>query len=138
MMVNVSSGRSGLIDRMLARIFKPSLGTWGEWIALRHLRRQGWDIVARNWKGQRGELDLVAYDDEFLVFVEVKTKQLPSPLPPEDQITRKKEMMLDLLISEFTMRYEIFDCPTRLDVIAIETEDMVGYELRHYLAWDEQ
>ncbi len=138
MMVNVSSGHAGRIDRMLARIFRPSLGAWGEWIALRYLRRQGWDIVARNWKGKRGELDLVAYDDEFLVFVEVKTKLLPSPLPPEDQITRKKEMMLDLLISEFTMRYEIFDCPARLDVIAIETEDMVRYQLRHYVAWDEQ
>jgi putative endonuclease len=123
---------------MLVRVFKPPLGTWGEWIALRYLRRLGWDIVARNWKGRRGELDLVAYDNEFLVFVEVKTKQLPSPLPPEDQVTKRKETVLDLLISEFTMRYEVFDCPTRLDLIAIETEDRVTYHLRHYVAWDEQ
>lgn len=126
------------MDRLLVCLFKPSLGAWGEWIALRYLRRQGWDIVARNWKGTRGELDLVGYDKEFLVFVEVKTRQLHSPLPPEDQITKSKERMLDLLISEFTMRYEVFDCPARLDVIAIETEDMVRYELRHYVAWDEQ
>lgn len=138
MMVNVLSGRTGLVDRLLVRLFKPSLGAWGEWIALCYLRRQGWDIVARNWEGSRGELDLVGYDNEFLVFVEVKTRQWPSPLPPEDQMTRKKELTLDSLISEFTMRYEVFDCPTRLDLIAIETEDMVGYQLRHYVAWDEQ
>lgn len=81
---------------------------------------------------------MIAYDDRFLVFVEVKTKQVPSPLPPEDQITKKKEMMLDLLVSEFTTRYEVFDCPARVDVIAIETEDMVRYQLRHYVAWDEE
>jgi len=137
-MVNVSSGGTGGINRLLTLIFKPPLGVWGEWVALRYLRRQGWDIVARNWKGKRGELDLVAFDDQFLVFVEVKTRQVPSPLTPEDQITKKKEMMLDSLISEFTMRYEVFDCPTRLDVIAIETRDMVRYQLRHYVAWDEQ
>ncbi|RPJ59187.1 MAG: hypothetical protein EHM23_14915, partial [Acidobacteria bacterium] len=103
-MVNVSSGGTGGINRLLTLIFKPPLGVWGEWVALRYLRRQGWDIVARNWKGKRGELDLVAFDDQFLVFVEVKTRQVPSPLTPEDQITKKKEMMLDSLISEFTMR----------------------------------
>jgi putative endonuclease len=138
MMVKVSSGSIGAINWLLSRLFKPSLGAWGEWVALRYLRRQGWDIVARNWKGKRGELDLVAFDEDFLVFVEVKTRQVPSPLTPEDQITKKKEMMLDSLISEFTLRYEVFDCPTRLDVIAIETADMVRYELRHYVAWDEQ
>ncbi|RPJ55883.1 MAG: hypothetical protein EHM23_24870 [Acidobacteria bacterium] len=137
-MVNVSSGSSGGIHWLLTRIFNRPLGVWGEWVALRYLRRQGWDIVARNWKGKRGELDLVAFEDQFLVFVEVKTRQVPSALTPEDQITKKKEMMLDSLISEFTMRYEIFDCPTRLYVIAIETEDMVRYQLRHYVAWDEQ
>ncbi|RPI23489.1 MAG: YraN family protein [Acidobacteria bacterium] len=135
-MVIEETGQVGRFDRVLVRMSQPSLGRWGEWVALRYLRKRGWDIVARNWKGKRGELDLVAYDEDCLVFVEVKTRQLPSLLPPEDQITRTKEMMLDLLISEFTMRYEVFDCPSRLDVIAIETEDWVSYQLRHYIAWE--
>ena len=78
----------------------------------------------------------MAYDGEYLVFIEVKTRQLPSLLTPEDQITKSKETMLDLLTSEFTMRYEVFDRPSRLDVIAIETTDMASYQLRHYISWD--
>ncbi|HXK58637.1 MAG TPA: YraN family protein [Acidobacteriota bacterium] len=135
-MVIESRGQIGRFDRLVVRIFKPTLGQWGEWVALRYLRQQKWDIVARNWKGKRGELDLVAYDGEYLVFIEVKTRQLPSLLTPEDQITKSKETMLDLLTSEFTMRYEVFDRPSRLDVIAIETTDMASYQLRHYISWD--
>jgi len=141
-------GELGRLDRLLARLFKPSLGAWGEWVALAYLRRLGWDIIARNWRSGRGELDLVAYDPitrapgarenlqtPFLVFLEVKTKIVPSALPPEDQIGKRKEEMLDRLIDDFCLRYEIFDCPVRLDVIAIETEDQRSYLLRHYLGW---
>ena len=144
----VIDGELGGLDRLLSRMFKPSLGAWGEWVALSYLRRLGWDIVARNWKSGKGELDLVAYDPvtclagsgahgqaPFLVFVEVKTKIAPSALPPEDQIGRRKEEMLNRLIDDFCVRYELFDCPVRLDVIAIETEDKRRYHLRHYLGW---
>jgi putative endonuclease len=142
----VAQGRLGPLERVMARLFKPSLGVWGEWVALGYLRRLGWDIIARNWKAGREELDLVAYDPTtptapygagapFLVFVEVKTKMVPSALPPEDQIGRRKEETLSRLIDDFSLRYEVFDCPVRLDVIAIETEDLVSYQLRHYLAW---
>ena len=53
-MVIESRGQIGRFDRLVVRIFKPTLGQWGEWVALRYLRQQKWDIVARNWKGKRG------------------------------------------------------------------------------------
>ena len=55
-----------------------SLGRWGEWLALIHLRRLGWDLVARNWKTRQGEIDLIAYDGPYLVFAEVKTRRFKS------------------------------------------------------------
>jgi putative endonuclease len=128
-------GRIGWLAALLCRVMKPRIGAWGEWLALVYLRRSGWDIVARNWRGKRGELDLVAYDDPFLVFVEVKTRRAPSELPPEDQIGHEKERMLDLLADEFTLAYELFDCPIRIDVIAIETPDLRRYRLRHWVGW---
>jgi putative endonuclease len=128
-------GRAGLVARLLCRLRNVGLGEWGEWVALVYLRQLGWDIVARNWRGKRGELDLVAYDDPFLVFVEVKTRRLPAELPPEDQIGREKERMLDLLADEFTLAFEVLDCPTRIDVIAVETPDLVHYRLRHWIGW---
>lgn len=110
------------------------VGQWGEWVALRHVRRLDWDVVARNWRGHPGEVDLIAYDGPSLVFVEVKTRRLPTPLPPEDNVDRKKERKLEALAMEFLFRYEITDVPVRFDVIAIETHDLKRFRLRHYVS----
>jgi len=49
-----------------------SLGRSGEDIAARYLSRRGFNIIARNIRLGRGELDIVAYCDELPMFVEVK------------------------------------------------------------------
>lgn len=108
------------------------LGRWGEWIALRHLRKLGWDIIARNWKGFGGEVDLIAYDGPFLVFVEVKTRRAPTAWPGEESVNWKKERKLDELAFDFLLRYEIAETPIRLDVIAVETTNLREFILRHY------
>ncbi len=113
-------------------IAPPELGRWGEWIALKHLRKLGWDIVARNWKGFQGEVDLIAYDGPFLVFVEVKTRRGPTSWPGEESVDWKKERKLDELAFDFLVCHEISKTPVRLDVIAVETTDLRGFVLRHY------
>ncbi len=127
--VSIHSGR---IRRLQHPIAPPELGRWGEWIALKHLRKLGWDIVARNWKGFEGEVDLIAYDGPFLVFVEVKTRRRPVTRAPEDRVDWKKERKLDELAFNFLLRYEISETPVRLDVIAVETTDIKEFVLRHY------
>ena len=62
--------------RFLMKNPQISLGRWGEWLALIHLRRLRWDIVTRNWRTREGEVDLIAYDGPYLVFTEVKTRRL--------------------------------------------------------------
>ncbi len=65
--VSIHSGRvsrpflySYLKFRWLQHPISPlELGRWGEWIGLKHLRKLGWDIVARNWKSFQGEVDLM-------------------------------------------------------------------------------
>jgi putative endonuclease len=51
------------------------LGRIGEDLALAHLERLGYELVARNHRTRWGEIDLVVYDDHALVFVEVKTRR---------------------------------------------------------------
>jgi putative endonuclease len=53
------------------------LGRRGEELALAHLERLGYALVARNHRTRFGELDLVVFDGETLAFVEVKTRRLP-------------------------------------------------------------
>lgn len=118
------------------RRFNPSrgdLGRWGEWVALRHLLAMGWDVVARNWRGRGGEVDLIAWHESWLVFVEVKTSLLPSPFLPEERVDPEKQRRLEYLANEFTWRHELEEAPVRLDVIAVETRDQVCFRLRHYV-----
>jgi len=53
-----------------------SLGAKGERLAGRHLEARGFEIIDRNFRTRHGELDLVAADERFLVFCEVKTRVL--------------------------------------------------------------
>src|SRR4051794_41762291 len=65
------------------------LGRAGEDLALAHLERLGYELVARNHRTRWGEIDLVAHDGTALVFVEVKTRRAsgsgpgPGEAPPE-------------------------------------------------------
>lgn len=111
---------------------RPLVGRWGEWAALKYLRRLGWDILARNWRSSRGELDLVAYDGPLLVFVEVRTRLKPSLVRPEESVDDTKEHRLEGLASDFMHRYDLMGEPFRLDLIAVETSDFRSCELRHY------
>src|SRR5215470_5087691 len=54
------------------------LGRIGEDLALAHLERLGYTLVARNHRTRFGELDLVVCDETTLVFVEVKTRRATS------------------------------------------------------------
>ena len=51
------------------------LGRTGEDLALAHLERLGYALVARNHRTRWGEIDLVVHDGQTLVFVEVKTRR---------------------------------------------------------------
>jgi putative endonuclease len=58
------------------------LGSKGERLAAQHLEARGYEVVARNFRTRFGELDLVARDERFLVFCEVKTRiarSVPAP-----------------------------------------------------------
>jgi putative endonuclease len=55
------------------------LGQLGERLALAHLERLGYRLVAANHRTRFGELDLVVRDDHTLVFVEVKTRRSQRP-----------------------------------------------------------
>ena len=56
-----------------------ALGATGEELAARHLEARGLEIVDRNFRSRHGELDLVARDDRYLVFCEVKTRIARGP-----------------------------------------------------------
>jgi putative endonuclease len=67
--------RSSLPSCLVPTDLRQHLGRIGENLALAHLERLGYSLVARNHRTRHGEIDLVVYDGETLVFVEVKTRR---------------------------------------------------------------
>jgi putative endonuclease len=57
------------------------LGRAGEDLALRHLQRRGYELVARNHRTRYGEIDLIVRDDRTLVFCEVKSRRAGAGSP---------------------------------------------------------
>ena len=54
---------------------KREIGSGYEEMAAAYLIEQGYKIVVRNFSGRRGEIDIIARDGEYLVFVEVKYRR---------------------------------------------------------------
>ena len=97
------------------------LGRRGEELAARHLAARGYDIVARNWRCEAGELDLVARDSAGLVFVEVRTRRGGALGTPEESITPAKQARLISLAEAYV---QVHDWPGdwRIDVVAVEMD----------------
>lgn len=93
-------------------------GNAGEEIAMAHLLKQGYQILAKNWRSSHLELDLVAYINNTLVIVEVKLRSGNVFGNPEEFVTLKKQKNLikaaQAYIIENNINYE-----TRFDIISI-------------------
>ena len=51
------------------------LGRWGEAVAAEAYRKKGWRIVAAGWTCRFGEIDLIAQNEKYVAFAEVKLRQ---------------------------------------------------------------
>ena len=70
------------------------LGQSGEDLAASYLIRQGYRIIERNFRSRRGEIDIVAFDQQFLVFIEVKNYSSRSFGSPFVSIDKSKRASL--------------------------------------------
>jgi putative endonuclease len=106
-------------------------GKIGERLAAEHLEKLGWNIVQRNWKAGRGEIDLIAWADKnLLVFVEVKTRTNDSFGGPEGAVKRQKLKIL-ARTAGFYMETIGYEWEFRFDVVAIILKNGALHELRH-------
>jgi putative endonuclease len=94
------------------------LGKDGELIAFMVLQRDGYNILQTNWKYQKAEVDIIAQKDEFLVFVEVKTRSSKKFGKPEDAINKKKIALYKDAAEGYLEQYPT-DAEIRFDVVSI-------------------
>lgn len=109
-------------------------GKWGEDVAARYLAGKGFRILFRNWRAERGDIDIIAMDDDCLVFVEVKSGWSEQYGPPELRITRSKKRQLYKLATLFIQaaeEYHLENESYRFDVVVVDGPQ-THYEIRHY------
>src|SRR5579871_4766376 len=105
------------------RVMSPdlALGRRGEDLAHRYLRRQGFVIVARNYRLRSGEaeVDLIACEGEDVVFVEVKTRATAEHGPPDRAVGPEKQRHLTRAARAYTRSYDIPWGRARFDVVTV-------------------
>ena len=96
------------------------LGRRGERAAEKYLRRNGYRIVARNFRAAGAEIDIVAMDGETLVFVEVKTRRGRDAGAPEEAVDERKQKQIRRAAEMFAMRYREDEIEMRFDIVAVD------------------
>ncbi len=107
-------------------------GVDGETLAYWYLRRQGYTVVARNYRVAypRGEIDLIGWDHGVLAFVEVKTRTTATAGPPEQAVDAEKQDTLRRAARHYLSRRHLGDVGYRFDVLAIEAAGAAAPTLR--------
>jgi len=93
------------------------IGDWGESIAADFLRKSGYEIVAQGYRSRYGEIDLIAQDETYLAFIEVKTRKSAHFSEAREAVSRWKiqklrqtaEMYLSLHETELQPRFDVIE-----------------------------
>ena len=107
------------------------MGEYGERVAVRHLQAEGFTILARNWRCDLGELDVVALDGEVLVFCEVKTRSGLGFGSPLEAVTRAKAARQRRLASRWLDEHEQRPRQIRFDVVGVLSRPRGAAVLEH-------
>src|SRR5690606_28588716 len=94
------------------------LGREGENLAVAHLRENGYEIVERNWRFGKLEIDIIARKGNVLSIVEVKTRSGDYFGEPEDGVTKAKERFLATAADHYIISRNL-DVEVRYDIISI-------------------
>ncbi len=106
-----------------------ALGREGEDQAAGYLERQGMKILERNFMCRQGEIDLIGYHKNCLVFVEVKYRRGQMSGTPESAVTPVKIKKLCIVADYYRYLHRYGDdSPFRYDVVAISGGEIRWYE----------
>jgi len=97
-----------------------ALGQSAEGQARSHLEAQGFRVIASNLRTPGGELDLVAWDGEVLVFVEVKGRSNARHGAPEEAVDRRKRERLVSAAGAYLAQLSGTPPRCRFDVVAVD------------------
>ena len=95
-----------------------TLGQTGEDRAAAYLQEAGYKIRHRNWVSGKKELDIIAENKDYVVFVEVKTRTEGFLEAPRDAVTKEKQKSMIFAADTYIQRFNISK-ESRFDIITV-------------------
>ena len=105
-------------------------------LAARFLREKGYTILAANYRSRFGEIDIIATDEHYIVFVEVKARSEDAIYAPREAVTAAKQQRI-LKTAACFLESHVTDLQPRFDVIEImnkKDRPMEIVEIDHILS----
>ncbi len=99
--------------------YRRDVGTRGEQLAVKFLKKSGYKILQRNYRCKLGEIDIVCYDHGTIAFVEVKTRYSDTYGPPELSVTEAKKRQIVKVALHYVAEKKIEGVDCRFDVVSI-------------------
>jgi len=96
-----------------------NLGKLGEEMALKEIKRLGYECIARNYRCPLGEVDIIARDGDCLVFLEIKTRKGKSIRYAKEAVNERKKRQLSKVALLYMKANNCYDVKSRFDVVAI-------------------
>jgi len=105
-------------------------GNQGELLARKYLEEKGYEILDENWRFRKAEIDLIAYKDPIIVFVEVKARDNNRFAEPEDFVSKAKQKLLAMAAAEY-IHLMNHQNEVRFDIITILFNKFGDPVIRH-------
>ena len=106
-----------------------ALGIRGEELAAGWLRQHGYTVRDRNWRSGRTEIDIIAENNEYIVFVEVKARSADYEVHPADAVNVPKQRTIIFAASNYIKQYNL-NKEARFDIITLIFNGP-GWEIDH-------
>lgn len=107
-----------------------ALGKFGERISTEFLERRGFEILERNWRCPYGEADIIALDEDVLVFIEVKTRKGSEETIPEVAIDAQKIAIYEKISKAYLNIHPGYEF-VRFDALSLTVFSNDSGKIRH-------
>lgn len=117
------------VQKVLQQRSTIGLGKLGEKLATRVLQEHGYVILEKNYRCALGEVDIIARENDEIVFVEVKTRRNTRFGLPEEAVNMMKQKKIIGVAQNYLLRHHLETQKWRIDVVAIEASKDTGRAL---------
>jgi len=95
-------------------------GHYGEQLAENFLKQRDYKILERNFWCRYGEIDLIAQEEDYLSFIEVKSASTENFIPPQEKVDSQKQNKIKR-VAQYYLQFREFRLDLRFDVVVVLT-----------------